>query len=227
MDILCSVKSTTLSNQTIIHVYKPMINNQKSRSLGRFLSLGGETTADAWKCIRECYIAAESTSLHFLRSRLCVGCSRGFEIVDLESMNTQSLLDPADASLGFINKRDTSHPIALFRVHDGQFLLCYDEFAFYVNRNGQRARSNWMIHWVGTPTSFKYEYPYILAFDGQFIEIYHVETASVVQVIITGNCTSLSPNKTHVNLCITSPSPTQSQEVLRIQHILAQDPLST
>ncbi|KAJ1940379.1 RHO1 GDP-GTP exchange protein 2, partial [Kickxella alabastrina] len=41
LDILCSVKSTTLSNQTIIHVYKPVMSNQKSRSLGRFLSLGG------------------------------------------------------------------------------------------------------------------------------------------------------------------------------------------
>ncbi|KAJ1959992.1 RHO1 GDP-GTP exchange protein 2, partial [Dipsacomyces acuminosporus] len=217
-DILCSVKSTTLSNQTIIHVYKPVVSNQKNRSLGRFLSLGGESAADNWKCIKECYIAAESTSLHFLRSRLCVGCNRGFEIVDLATMNTQSLLDPADTSLAFINKRDTSHPIALFRVHDGEFLLCYDEFAFYVNRNGQRARSNWMIHWVGTPSSFKLDYPYILAFDSLFIEVYHVETAAIVQVIITGNCTSLSPNKKDVSLCVTSPSPTQPQEVLRIQH---------
>ncbi|KAJ2850354.1 RHO1 GDP-GTP exchange protein 2 [Coemansia brasiliensis] len=225
-DILCSVRSTTLSNQTIIHVYKPVMSQPKSRTLGRFLSLGGESgLADSWKCIKECYIAAESTSLHFLRSRLCVGCTRGFEIVDLATMNTQSLLDPADTSLGFINKRDTTHPIALFRVHDGQFLLCYDVFAFYVNRNGQRARSNWMIHWVGTPTSFKFEYPYILAFDSQFIEIYHVETGSVVQVIITGNCASLSPNKMHVNLCVTSQSPTHPQEVLRIQHLSAKDPI--
>ncbi|KAJ2317670.1 RHO1 GDP-GTP exchange protein 2, partial [Coemansia sp. RSA 2704] len=224
-DILCSVRSTTLSNQTIIHVYKPVLAPPKSRTLGRFLSLGGDALADSWKCIKECYIAAESTSLHFLRSRLCVGCTRGFEIVDLATMNTQSLLDPADASLAFVNKRDTTQPIALFRVHDGQFLLCYDVFAFYVNRNGQRARSNWMIHWVGTPTSFKFEYPYILAFDSQFIEIYHVETASVVQVIITGNCASLSPNKMHVNLCATSQSPAHPQEVLRIQHLLAKDPI--
>ncbi|KAJ2245592.1 RHO1 GDP-GTP exchange protein 2, partial [Coemansia sp. RSA 475] len=168
-DILCSVRSTTLSNQTIIQVYKPVIAQPKSRTLGRFLSLGGESgLADSWKCIKECYIAAESTSLHFLRSRLCVGCTRGFEI---------------------------------------------------------RARSNWMIHWVGTPTSFKYEYPYILAFDSQFIEIYHVETGSVVQVIITGNCASLSPNKMHVNLAVTSQSPTHPQEILRIQHLLAKDPI--
>ncbi|KAJ2158129.1 RHO1 GDP-GTP exchange protein 2 [Coemansia sp. RSA 552] len=225
-DILCAVRSTTLSNQTIIHVYKPVMTQPKSRTLGRFLSLSADSgLADSWKCIKECYIAAESTSLHFLRSRLCVGCTRGFEIVDLATMNTQSLLDPADTSLGFINKRETTHPIALFRVQDGEFLLCYDVFAFYVNRNGQRARSNWMIHWVGTPTSFKFEYPYILAFDSQFIEVYHVETGSVIQVIITGNCASLTPNKMHVNLCVTSQSPTHPQEVLRIQHILAKDPL--
>ncbi|KAJ1796854.1 RHO1 GDP-GTP exchange protein 2 [Coemansia sp. RSA 2399] len=230
MDILCSVRSTTLSNQTIIHVYKPVVNQQRNRALGRFLSLGGGgegggSAADSWRCIKECYIAAESTSLHFLRSRLCVGCSRGFEIVDLATMNTQSLLDPADSSLSFINKRENTHPIALFRVHDGEFLLCYDVFAFYVNRNGQRARFSWMIHWVGTPTSFKFEYPYVLAFDSQFIEVRHVETAAMVQVIITGNCTSLSPNKDHVNLCVTSPSATQPQEVMRIQHMLAKDPL--
>lgn len=224
VDILCSVRSTTLSNQTIIHVYKPIVNQQRGRSLGRrFLSLGGDSGADSWKCIKECYIAAESTSLHFLRSRLCVGCSRGFEIVDLATMNTQSLLDPADKSLGFVNKRENSHPIALFRVHDGQFLLCYDEFAFYVNRNGQRARSNWIIRWVGTPSAFKFEYPYVLAFDSQFIEVYHVETAAIVQVIITGNCASLSPTSSPVNLCVTSPSASQSQDILRIQPLMVKD----
>ncbi|KAJ1727710.1 RHO1 GDP-GTP exchange protein 2, partial [Coemansia sp. Benny D160-2] len=225
MDILCSVRSTTLSNQTIIRVFRPADTPQRPRALGRFLALGGADGADAWRCIKECYIAAESTSLHFLRSRLCVGCSRGFEIVDLATMNTQSLLDPADASLGFINRRETSHPVALFRVHDGEFLLCYDVFAFYVNRNGQRARPNWMVHWVGAPVSFKFEYPYVLAFDAQFIEVRHVETAALVQVIVAGACTSLSPAKDGVNLCVTSPAPSLPQEIMRVQHILAKDPL--
>lgn len=101
-----------------------------------------------------------------------MGCSRGFEIVDLESLDTQGLLDPQDESLEFVRKRENLRPMALYRIHN-EFLLCYDgqlafsyfflivliflialEFAFYVNKNGRRSRKDFMIHWQGTPTGF-------------------------------------------------------------------------
>ena len=63
--------------------------------------------------------------MHFLKSKLCVGCTKGFEIVDLETLDTQGLLDPADSSLDFVQKRESARPIAIYRV-DGDFLLCYD-----------------------------------------------------------------------------------------------------
>lgn len=74
---------------------------------------------------QEFYIPTESSSVHFLKSKLCVGCTKGFEIVDLESLDTQGLLDPADSSLDFVQKRETAKPIAIYRI-DGEFLLCYD-----------------------------------------------------------------------------------------------------
>ena len=104
--------------------------------------------------------------MHFLKSKLCVGCVKGFEIVDLETLDTQGLLDPADSSLDFVQKRENVKPLAIFRI-DGEFLLCYDEFAFCacavtrsmltcsdVNKNGWRARSNWLVQWEGHPTAF-------------------------------------------------------------------------
>lgn len=122
--------------------------------------------------MQEFYIPTESSSVHFLKSKLCVGCTKGFEIVDLETLDTQGLLDPADSSLDFVQKRENAKPIAIYRI-DGEFLLCYDgsslfsflrldtdkafgraEFAFYVNKNGWRAKSNWIIQWEGFPTSF-------------------------------------------------------------------------
>lgn len=102
---------------------------------------------------QEFYIPTESSSVHFLKSKLCVGCTKGFEIVDLESLDTQGLLDPADSSLDFVQKRENVRPVAIYRV-EGEFLLCYDDFAFYVNKNGWRARSNWLIQWEGHPTAF-------------------------------------------------------------------------
>jgi len=102
---------------------------------------------------------------------MCVGCSRGFEIVDLESLDTQGLLDPNDESLEFVRKKESLRPMAIYRIHN-DFLLCYDgessqkqclrkityalrvEFAFYVNKSGRRSRKEFMVHWEGTPTGF-------------------------------------------------------------------------
>jgi hypothetical protein len=68
----------------------------------------------------------ESSSIHFLKARLCIGCTKGFEIVDLETLDTQSMLDPSDESLDFVLKRDTPlKPMAIYRI-DSEFLLCYD-----------------------------------------------------------------------------------------------------
>ena len=103
---------------------------------------------------------------------MCVGCSRGFEIVDLENLDTQGLLDPDDESLDFVRKRENLRPMAIYRILN-EFLLCYDgasfcpypllmghcidflqEFAFYVNKNGRRSRKDFMVHWEGMPTGF-------------------------------------------------------------------------
>jgi hypothetical protein len=111
----------------------------------------------------------ESSSLHYLKTKLCVGCSKGFEIVDLETLDTQGLLDPADSSLDFVKRTENIRPMAIYRI-ENEFLLCYDgrcfrmpinimtnrslEFAFYVNKSGWRARRNFMVHWEGNPTGF-------------------------------------------------------------------------
>jgi hypothetical protein len=47
-----------------------------------------------------------------------VGCTKGFEIVDLETLDMQGLLDPGDSSLDFVLKRDNVRPIAIYRIED-------------------------------------------------------------------------------------------------------------
>lgn len=36
----------------------------------------------------------------------------------------------------------------------GEILIFNTEFAFYINRNGWRARPQFIIHWEGIPSSF-------------------------------------------------------------------------
>lgn len=133
---------------------------------------------DELKAFKEFYIPTESSSIHFLKTKLCVACARGFEVVSLETLETQSLLDQADTSLDFVARKENVRPIHIERLN-GEFLLNYSEFSFFVNRNGWRARPDWRIDWEGQPQSFALSYPWILAFEPNFIEIRNIDTNAV------------------------------------------------
>ncbi|PWY97663.1 CNH-domain-containing protein [Testicularia cyperi] len=199
--LVCVVKSSSLSST--IKTLEPIEQNVRGKKQPTFKKLlqGGQDTLRVFK---EFYIPTESSSIHFLKSKLCVGCTKGFEIVDLETLDTQGLLDPADASLDFVQRKESVKPIAIYRI-SGEFLLCYDEFAFYVNKNGWRAKGNWIIHWEGNPTSFAYHHPYVLAFEPSFVEVRHVETGALHQVITGVNLRCLFAD-------VPPPTPSVSQQ---------------
>ncbi|ORX87091.1 CNH-domain-containing protein [Basidiobolus meristosporus CBS 931.73] len=187
--LVCAVKSTAFSST--VKTYEPIQASVKPKknSLGRLLIRNG---IDGMKIYKEFYIPTESSSVHFLKSKLCVGCAKGFEVVDLATLSTQCLLDPFDENLNFVTKKENARPIDIFRLKDGDFILCYDEFAFYVNKNGRRARPSWLVNWEGNPASFALQYPYVLAFDPTFIEVRHVDTGNLEQVIPCRNLRKLN-----------------------------------
>ncbi|GFN17907.1 RHO1 GDP-GTP exchange protein 2 [Aspergillus tubingensis] len=181
--LVCSVKTSALS--TTIKVYEPMDNLAKGKKKSA-VSKMFQSGQDSLKLFKEFYIPAESSSIHFLRSTLCVGCARGFEVVSLETTETQSLLDQADTSLDFVARKENVKPIHIERMN-GEFLLNYSDFSFFVNRNGWRARPDWKISWEGNPNAFALSYPYILAFEPNFIEIRHIETSELVHIMTGKN----------------------------------------
>ncbi|KAH9267073.1 hypothetical protein BASA84_000831 [Batrachochytrium salamandrivorans] len=173
--LVCAVKSTALT--ATIKVLEPV-----GLSAGNLRGKIGKlfrATNDALRVYKEFYIPTESKSIHFLKSKLCVGCAKGFEIVDLESLNTQGLLDPTDESLEFVLKKETVRPISIFRVRDGDFFLCYN------------------------------------AFEPSFVEIRHVDTGELQQIIPTNNLRALNsdPDVLH---CVTDLT-TDVQQVFRLQ----------
>ena len=80
----------------------------------------------------EFYIPVQSSSIHFLRTKLCVACVNVFEIIDsdtLERLDSQEFLDPGDE---FVRRRsDSTRPksVAIYRI-ENQFLLCDDGACF-------------------------------------------------------------------------------------------------
>lgn len=194
--LVAAVKTSALS--TTIKVYEPkenMANKGKKSGFAKMLSTG----QDQLKPYKEFYIPTESTSIHFLRSKLCVGCARGFEVVSLETLETQSLLDQADTSLDFVVRKENIKPIHIERMAS-EFLLCYTDYSFFVNRNGWRARPDWKITWEGTPQAFAIFNPYILAFEPSFIEIRHMESGGLVHIITAKNIRWLHSSTREVRL---------------------------
>lgn len=100
--------------------------------------------------------------------------------------------------------RENIKPISLFRVKDGDFLLCYNrlsllkpEFGFYVDKLGRRSRPNFLISWSGIPSAFSHVGDYIVAYSSLFVEIRSMETGALVQVINTNNLRVLNDSLLH------------------------------
>ena len=122
---VCVVKTSPLSST--IKIFEPIDQNVRGRSKPTFRKLlqGGNDTLRIYK---EFYIPVQSTSIHFLRTKLCVACVNGFEIIDPDTLDTQGLLDPSDESLDFVRRRGDNtrpKPVAIYRI-ENEFLLCYD-----------------------------------------------------------------------------------------------------
>ncbi|KAK5136728.1 hypothetical protein LTR08_002382 [Meristemomyces frigidus] len=197
--LVCCVKSSSLSST--VKVFEPndsMTKGKKKSGLAKMLASGQEVL----KPYKEFYIPMESNSIHFLRSKLCVGGAKGFEIVSLETLETQSLLDQADTSLDFVARRENAQvvkPIYIER-NTSEFLLCYNDFSFYVNKNGWRARGDWKILWEGSPQAFAtWGEKYILAFEPEFIEIRASDTGGLVCIQTHRNIRFLHQNTREVS----------------------------
>ncbi|KAG2231389.1 hypothetical protein INT48_004424 [Thamnidium elegans] len=148
-----------------------------------------------FKKYKDFYIGADASNIHFLKAKLNIVCERGFEVIDPENLTVgRDIPDTEDPEFYFVTRHaEPLKPLAMYRISD-KFLLCYDKFAFYVNnRNGSlvpradKRKPATVCDWEGTPTHILYAHPYIIAIDPYFIEVRHVETGELNQIIAGEN----------------------------------------
>lgn len=242
-EFLCTVRSASLTST--IKVFEPVsaasgVSAGSSTVVERGSKSGSDSTrrssynstnvskffriaADSIRLYKEFYIPTESTSLHFLKTKLCVGCTKGFEVIDLDSLSTQGLLDPADLELSFALNKEAVKPIAIFRLQHGLFLLCYNQFGFFVNRMGRRARNEILTFWCGVPIAFAFQPPYILALEPNFVEVRNMDTGELCQIIPGANLRCLS---TKGNQLFAVADHGDSQLVFRLARVHDSSPTS-
>ncbi|KAI9319719.1 hypothetical protein BX666DRAFT_1853445 [Dichotomocladium elegans] len=133
------------------------------------------------KKFAECSVPTEVWNIELSKYKMFVTTSYGVSILDMRDVRNimpQNLLNSKDPQLSFVSSRERDHQIRsiqkrinIFRTPDSQHVVCYDEFAFYIDNQGNRARPEFLIEWEGHPEAYGFCYPYLIAFEPNFIEI--------------------------------------------------------
>ncbi|KAL7421168.1 Rho guanine nucleotide exchange factor [Cryptotrichosporon argae] len=178
--------------ETVFRILEPIANAPTEQRRGIGAILGGSKN-EWFRLFKDFFIPTEALRIHFLKSKLAIVCSKGFEIMDLTTMRGSAIpiFDAAKLkekqSFAALKERcDSAKPLAMFRSTETEFLLCYDTFGVYVDRNGKPSRDLRPIEWEGQPESVVFHPPYILVVSPSFMEIRHISTCRLIQ-IVTGS----------------------------------------
>ncbi|KAI8970021.1 hypothetical protein BDF20DRAFT_826085 [Mycotypha africana] len=142
------------------------------------------------KKIKDTYVPCEAYAIELTPTMMLITSSRGMIMIDMKTDHPQQLLNPKDENLAFILERERQvsptinlkQPIkrmAIFKTQQSHYILCYDEYAFYINSKGDRLFNHFLIAWEGCPEAFAFVYPFVLGFDPNFIEVRNVHTVSI------------------------------------------------
>jgi len=167
------------------HALEPIVDkiNEKAKEPTGMFSRFRSSKLEWFKPYKEFYLPYESHDLIFLKAKIAVLCTKGFEIMDFSNFESVTI-PPEDERLAPLGKRlETCRPIGIFRSKEDEFLLCYTEFGIYVDKHGKLSRDAGTIEWEGSADSVAFHAPYVLLFDSRFIEIRHVETGRLAQIL--------------------------------------------
>ncbi|CAO3576712.1 unnamed protein product [Absidia cylindrospora] len=176
--MVCISKPNTLATTTI-RVLEPIATDDNKKTKTGFsirrLVRNGPVGLRPYK---DLYLPSEASSISLLKTKMCISCPKEIGVVDMKSFGVQALLDPADEELDFVFSRQDIRPITIFRVQFAEYLVCYNDFGFFVDQRGRWIRSSHIMEWEGEPDTFALSYPYILAFEPEFIEVRNIISVS-------------------------------------------------
>ncbi|KAG1874382.1 CNH domain-containing protein [Suillus subluteus] len=171
---------------SVFRVLEPVVEkiNERSKAPASFTSRFGIRPARSewFRLYREFFLPSESFDLVFLKAKIAILCTKGFEIMDLTDFKSVTIPLRDDGYERLAKRGESCRPMGMFRV-ENEFLLCYDEFGIYVNKHGAPSRNTGTIEWEGTAERVAIHWPYILLFDSRFIEIRHVSSGLLAQII--------------------------------------------
>ncbi|KAG9050431.1 hypothetical protein FS837_005504 [Tulasnella sp. UAMH 9824] len=172
---------------SVFRVLEPVIGKitEKAKAPATFgRNLFGGSRSEWFRVYRDFFLPSESYDLLFLKAKIAIPCTKGFEIMDLTDFKSVTIPQRDDPRLASVARRlENCKAMGMFRTSENEFLLCYDEFGLFVDRHGDPNRVNGLVEWEGTAERVAYHPPYVVIFDSRFVEIRHVDKGRLVQII--------------------------------------------
>ncbi|KAG8989721.1 hypothetical protein FRB94_014080 [Tulasnella sp. JGI-2019a] len=120
----------------------------------------------------------------FFKLRLAILTSNGIEAIDLTSMDQKSIIFPqhSDPRISQLVKEVQScRPIGIFSTKENEFLLCYNEFGLFVNRDGMPDWVRGPIAWKGIADRVACHSQYLVIFGARGIEVRRIKDGDLLQ----------------------------------------------
>ncbi|KIM21778.1 hypothetical protein M408DRAFT_80040, partial [Serendipita vermifera MAFF 305830] len=172
---------------SVFRVLEPVIEriNEKEKASGGFGRFTfGNSRSEWFRIYRDFFLPSEAFDIYFLKAKLAILCTTGFEIMDLMDFKSVTIPQRDDRRLApWKDRLQSCKPLGMFRSSEDEFLLCYNEFGMYVDRHGDPRSQNVVVGWEGTAQRVACHPPYIVLFDPRFIEIRLIQTGRLVQII--------------------------------------------
>lgn len=128
-------------------------------------------------------MAAESSGFDVFDSTGAVHTTKGFEILDFASKRVKAV-PTKSSSHPLLPRTRGKQAVRMFKIRGGESLLCYEEFAVYIDARGELSRP-WAMEFSIRAKTLAVHYPYVVAFEQEAMEVLEVETG-VSRQIITG-----------------------------------------
>lgn len=164
---------------SVFKVLEPVY--QKSTEKKRGLLRRGNT--ELFREYDEFYIPTECTGMNLFHSSLAVSTARGFEVLTLDKKQPWTVPElKAEHVQNIAQHIKDQRALSMLRLSDQEFLLCYCNFAVYVNKHGDVSRSV-IMQFVGNAQNAALYGPYLVLFDSDFVEIRNAQNGRLKQII--------------------------------------------
>ncbi|KAH8826542.1 CNH domain-containing protein [Flagelloscypha sp. PMI_526] len=163
---------------------KSTIIEGKEKHAGFRGRLGFKSTSSEWfRIYKDFSLSTEAYDLIFMQGKIVVMCSKGFEMMTIDGSDSMTVPQMDGPRLAYLKAWCRQcRPIAMYCSTEDVFLLCYNEFGVYVDKQG-KPTTGIVIEWEGRAERATQYSGYILLFNSSFIEIRSLKTGGLIRFI--------------------------------------------